>query len=638
MTGLTYEDLVAAATVGLSHRPLQITGLSGAADEHAGLIDPGDQAAALLDAAALLVAARRAGVRPGPGLARPPAAPDDPAPELSARAADLLQAAGPGLLADLLGLAAEHGYRAPAPLLPALLDAAVRDRGLTTAVAGVLGARGRWLAGHRADWQRVADALPAASVPAASVPAASVPAASVPAASVPAASVPAASVPAGAVRLGATAPDDPGVWDTGRRAERRAYLVELRERDPAAARELLAAGWSRETGDDRADLLAVLARGLSPDDEDFLEAALDDRKASVRAEAARLLARLPGSRFTRRAAERAAPLLRLERHGARRHLVPSLAGGADAAAVRDGLSPGPRLFTQIIAAAPLAGWVTGLGMDAAQLASLPIAGDLAVAVRAGWRQAAIREADPQWAEALLAAGWPGPVRGQPPVTWPRDHELAAVLSPDARAARAASLLAAGATNTEAVAEVAGCPVPWPGPLADAVVAALRQVVAAAARSGAAAVRQVRAAQPAPALLPTPQAVRQVRAAQPAPALLPTPQAVRQVRAAQPAPALLPTPQAVRQVRAAQPVPAPLPPAQAAWPAPMAPASGPARPGWPAELAAVAGRGLPVTGPTDYAAVLARLADTDHCPAPWSSALRRAAEAIALRRAFLKEIR
>jgi hypothetical protein len=595
MTGLTYEDLVAAATVGLSHRPLQITGLSGAADEHAGLIDPGDQAAALLDAAALLVAARRAGVRPGPGLARPPAAPDDPAPELSARAADLLQAAGPGLLADLLGLAAEHGYRAPAPLLPALLDAAVRDRGLTTAVAGVLGARGRWLAGHRADWQRVADALPAASVPAASVPAASVPAASVPAAS-----VPAASVPAGAVRLGATAPDDPGVWDTGRRAERRAYLVELRERDPAAARELLAAGWSRETGDDRADLLAVLARGLSPDDEDFLEAALDDRKASVRAEAARLLARLPGSRFTRRAAERAAPLLRLERHGARRHLVPSLAGGADAAAVRDGLSPGPRLFTQIIAAAPLAGWVTGLGMDAAQLASLPIAGDLAVAVRAGWRQAAIREADPQWAEALLAAGWPGPVRGQPPVTWPRDHELAAVLSPDARAARAASLLAAGATNTEAVAEVAGCPVPWPGPLADAVVAALRQVVAAAARSAAAAVRQVRAAQPAPALLPTPQAVR--------------------------------------QVRAAQPVPAPLPPAQAAWPAPMAPASGPARPGWPAELAAVAGRGLPVTGPTDYAAVLARLADTDHCPAPWSSALRRAAEAIALRRAFLKEIR
>jgi hypothetical protein len=144
--------------------------------------------------------------------------------------------------------------------------------------------------------------------------------------------------------------------------------------------------------------------------------------------------------------------------------------------------------------------------------------------------------------------------------------------------------------------VAGCPAPWPGPLADAVVAALRHVVAAAARSAAAAARQVRAAQPGPALVPT------------------------------------------RQVRAAQPVPAPMPTRQAARPAPVAPAPGPARPGWPAELVAVAGRGLPVTGSTDYAAALARLADTDNCPAPWSSALRRAAEAIALRRAFLKEIR
>jgi hypothetical protein len=564
VTGLTYEDLVAAATVGLSHRPLQITGLSGAADEHTGLLDPGDQAAALLDAAALLVTAQRAGVRPVPGLARLPAAADDTVPELSARAADLLQAAGPALLAHLLGLAAEHGYRAPAPLLPLLLDAAVRDRGLITAVAGVLGARGRWLAGHRADWQRVADAVPAGVVPAGALSSGA---------------GPAGAGPAGPALRGA--PVDPGVWETGRRGERRAHLAELRERDPAAARELLAAGWSRETGDDRAGLLAVLARGLSPDDEEFLEAALDDRKAPVRAEAARLLARLPGSGFTRRSAERAAPLLRLERHGARRRLVASLAGAADAAAVRDGLSPGPLLFTQIIAAAPLAGWVTGLGMGAAELASLPIAGDLAVVVRAGWRQAAIREADPEWAKALLAVGWPGPERGRPPTTWPRDYELAAVLPPDARAARAASLLAAGAMNTDAVAEVASCPAPWPGPLADAVVAALSQAVAAAARSAAAAARQARAAQPVPALLPNPPAAR---------------------------------------------------------PAPVAPAGVPARPGWPAELAAVAGRGLPVTGPADYAAALTRLAAIDNCPANWASALRRAADAIAVRRAFLKEIR
>jgi len=507
VTGLTYEDLVAAATVGLSHRPLQITGLSGAADEHTGLLDPGDEAAALLDAAALLVTAHRAGVRPVTGPPPVPAAPDDTAPELSARAADLLLAAGPVLLADLLGLAAEHGYRAPAPLLPVLLDAAVRERGLTTAVAGVLGARGRWLAGHRPDWRRVAAAVRAGSAPA-----------------------------------GASAPVEPGAWETGSRAERRRYLAELRERDPAAARELLAAGWSRETGDDRADLLAVLARALSPGDEEFLEAALDDRKESVRVTARRLLARLPGSAFTRRAARRAAPLLRLEQRGPRRRLVARLPGGADAAAARDGLSPGPRLLTQIVAAAPLAGWAAGLGVDVAELVSLPIGGDLAVVVRAGWRQAAIREADPQWARALLAAGWPGPAGARPPATWPPDHELAAVLPPDARAERAGALLAAGAASPGTVAQVAGCPAPWPAPLADAVIAALGHAVTAAARAA---------------------------------------------------------------------VP---------------------------ELAAVAGRGLPATGPADYAAALAGLAGTDNCPAHWSSALRRAAEAVALRRAFLKEIR
>ena len=545
MTGVTYADLVAAATVGLSHRPLQITGLSGAADEQAGLLDPGDQAAALLDAAALLVTARRAGARPVSGLASLPAADHDTAPELSATAADLLRVAGPALLADLLALAAEHGYRAPAPLLPFLLDAAVRDRRLITAVAGVLGARGRWLAGHRPDWQRVADAVPAGGLPAGGLPGG-------------------ALADGGATSCGATsggsAPGDPAVWETGSRGERRSYLVGLRERDPAAARDLLTAGWSRETGDDRADLLTVLARRVSPGDEEFLEGALDDRKASVRAAAARLLARLPGSAFTRRAAERAGPLLRIERHAGRRRLVACLPGGVDQAAVRDGLTPGPLLFTQIIAAAPLAVWVTGLGMSAAELAALPVAGDLAVMVRAGWRQAAIREGDPEWAQALLAAGWPGPVRGRPPATWPSDHELAAVLPPDARAARAASLLAAGMTNADAVAEVAGCLAPWPGPLADAVVAALRHAVAAAP--------------------PQP---------------------------------------------------------------PVRPSAVPARPGWPAELAAAAGLRLPVTGPAGYgpagyAAALAGLAAAENCPPSWASALLRAADAISVRRAFLKEIR
>ena len=254
MTGVSYDDLVASATIGISRQPIPITGLAGPAAGHAGLLDRDDPAAAALDAAALLVSARRAGVRPVPGVTCPSPARADTAPELPARAGDLLAqvSTDPALLGDLLATAASAGYRAPAPMLPALLDAAVKHAALRPAVAAVLGSRGRWLAALRAGWQHAVD-------------------------------VAAPEVP-----------DDPAVWETGSRRERRAYLAMLRDRDPAAARDLLAAGWARETGEDRADLIAILSRNLSGADEQFLEAALDDRKGAVRAAARQLLARLPG--------------------------------------------------------------------------------------------------------------------------------------------------------------------------------------------------------------------------------------------------------------------------------------------------------------------------------------------------------
>ena len=536
MTTVSYDDLVATATVGLSHRPLHVTGLTGAAGEHAGVLDSGDQAAALLDAAALMVAARRAGAQAAAGVPCPAPAAEDTTAELPARAADLVEQArlaDPVLLASLLATAASLGYRAAVPLLPALLDAAVKDRALRHPVAAVLGARGRWLAGYRRDWQWVADAA------------------------VPGTAGHGAAAD-GAAADGAAA-DDSGVWETGRRSERRGYLATLRARDPAAGRELLAAGWSRETGDDRADLLDVLARGLSAADEEFLETALDDRKASVRAAARRLLARLPGSAFTRRAAERAAPLLRLEHRVRRPQLVVTRPDRADAAAARDGITarpptaaigPGTWLLIQMISAAPLDGWVTSLGLDPEQLVTLPVAGDLRVEVHAGWRFAAIDQASSPWAEALLAVPEPGDASRRPLDAWPRDFQLAAVLAPVARAARAAAILADAPESLDALAEISSCPGPWPDCLADAVIAALRRAITVAARYRS------------PAGLSR----------------------------------------------------------------------------WSDEYAVAAGRSLPATGPADHAAALRRLASIDNCPTYWSRALRRAADTVALRRAFLEEIR
>ncbi len=108
-------------------------------------------------------------------------------------------------------------------------------------------------------------------------------------------------------------------WRTGGRAERRAWLTALRQRDPAAARELLAAGWDTETGADRAELLGVLGARLGPGDEPFLETALDDRKQAVRQAAAGLLARLPGSAHTARAIARGTAVLSIERRGPADH-------------------------------------------------------------------------------------------------------------------------------------------------------------------------------------------------------------------------------------------------------------------------------------------------------------------------------
>jgi hypothetical protein len=532
----SFDDLVTAATVGVSRRPFAVTGLPGPAAPHAGTLDAGDPAAALLDAAALLTVAQRAGFRPAHGVVGPLPSPEDAAPELSARAERALRQIGgaqlaPGfaagdkeLLADLLKAATESGYVASAPLLPDLLDAAVRTTALRPVVLAVLGVRGRWLARHRPDWQRVLEAEPAAAT--------------------------AVKAPS----------DDPEIWRTGSRAQRHVYVTHLRGRDPRAGRELLAADWARLPADERAALLAVLARGLSADDEEFLDAALDDRADAVRAVARRLLTLVPASRFSLRATERAAAVLRLERHRLRQGLAVSRPGDPDAAAVRDGIDPrlpspsigsGAWLLTQLIAAVPLARWGALFGLPPADLVALPVGPSLdaprRLDVHAGWRLAAVNQGDAEWAEALLGAGDPDDGGNRPPTAWPSDQRLAAILPPARRAARAAALIAGANLNAgpaaaqHALAEVGGGPVPWPGDLADAVLAVLGRAASLA-------------------VLPR----------------------------------------------------------------------------LPRGLLDLAARGLPATGGRDYAAELTRLADAR--PQNWTPLVRKTAETILLRRAFLEEIR
>ena len=334
------------------------------------------------------------------------------------------------------------------PLLPDLLDAAVRTIALRPAVTAVVGVRGRWLAEQRPDWQRIVDAALEQTARTGRVRGDRTSGDNAPGDRARTDVTPAGSAAAAAAV--AVSPNDSEAWRTGSRADRHAYLAAERERDPGAGRDLLAADWARLPGDERASLLAVLRRRLSADDEAFLDAALDDRLDAVRAVARRLLTLLPDSAFVRRATDRAAAVIRLERHGLRPWLNVRLPADHDAAAIRDGVDgrpPSPAIgvgawrLTQLIAAVPLTGWPALLGRPPADIVGFPVPEKLRLDVHAGWRLAAVSQRSSEWAEALLAVGDPDEGGDHPPAAWPDDQRLAAALPPARRAARAAALLA-----------------------------------------------------------------------------------------------------------------------------------------------------------------------------------------------------
>src|ERR1700756_5439579 len=64
VSGLSFDDLVAVAALGVSRKGFAAPELDGPAAGYAGVMDAADPAAALLDAAALLTVAGRAGVLP----------------------------------------------------------------------------------------------------------------------------------------------------------------------------------------------------------------------------------------------------------------------------------------------------------------------------------------------------------------------------------------------------------------------------------------------------------------------------------------------------------------------------------------------------------------------------------------------
>ncbi|GHE53600.1 hypothetical protein GCM10014715_03090 [Streptomyces spiralis] len=427
---------------------------------------PGREApVALLDTAAVQTLRRRAGLRPGRAAERPqPAAPDPrPAlPEAAARRLSVLLADRPGpagggrrgtapdlmeLLPQWLAAANAHGYAAPPEALPALLDAARGRTDLRPAALAFAGPRALWLARLNPEWRFALRAAPGGG----------------------------SALPG---------PDDAErirrLWEEGLFAERVALLAALRERRPAAGRELLAATWATERAEDRLMFLDSLRTGLGPDDEPFLEQALADRSRNVRATAAELLSALPGSALAARMADRAAACVAVDHMRGTPTIAVEAPHECDANMERDGVVPkapagrGERSWWlgQLLEAAPLGTWSARLGGRTPQdIVALPVADDWQGELHAAWCRAAVRQRDAQWARALLGAPAAPGAGGPGAVSLAERARLLGTLDAAERADWVAGFIAAHGLS-EAFQLLGVCAVPWAAPLGRAVVDAL----------------------------------------------------------------------------------------------------------------------------------------------------------------------
>ncbi|WP_405636677.1 DUF5691 domain-containing protein [Streptomyces sp. NBC_01178] len=452
---LPWEELVTSALLGTDRRPPAPRGGGSA---------PADAPAALLDAAALHTVRRRAGLRPAEAEARPEPAAPDPRPALPEAARDRLahlladrsappaggrRGAAPDLtelIPQWLATANRMGFRAPAELLPPLLDAARARTDLRPQALAFAGPRGLWLAGLNPDWKF---ALRGSA--------------------------------SGAHHPDLTDPDAVArVWEEGLFAERVALLDAVRARDPAAGLALLATTWAAERAEDRLMFLDSLRSGLGSADEPFLEQALADRSRNVRATAAELLSALPDSALAGRMAARALSCVHPDRTGGTASIAVEAPHECDAGMQRDGVVAVPPTgrgerswwLGQLVEAAPLAVWEERFGgRPAEEITALPVADDWADELHAAWCRAAVRQRNPQWSRALLGRPSAPPASSPGTASIAERSKLLAVLDEVERASWVAGFIAAHGLS-EAFQLLGVCTVPWAGPLGRSVVDAL----------------------------------------------------------------------------------------------------------------------------------------------------------------------
>jgi hypothetical protein len=269
-------------------------------------------------------------------------------------------------LSECFRLLAARQRIAPLFFLPRMLDICAEKPNLRTAVQRVMGNRGRWLAQMNPAWRGflINDEV-----------------------------------------------TDLSLWEEGSLAERIRFLESIRQKDSAQGRELLTQVFSGEPAQNRSSLLAALSCGLSPDDEPFLSAALNDRSREVARTAAKLLSLIPESELCRNVREIMRGCVSPEKKLLRQKLSVEAPEFQDdelkklgiSATMKFGSKIGTKagLLVQLTALTPLLWWEKEIIPDPAACIQAGKRSDWKDALMLGWIQAAVNQGNSDWAAALF---------------------------------------------------------------------------------------------------------------------------------------------------------------------------------------------------------------------------------------------
>ncbi|GAF67369.1 unnamed protein product, partial [marine sediment metagenome] len=232
-----------------------------------------DKEEQFLQLAALAFNVRQSGQKPlhQPTLKATPAAAETQ-PYCSPRAAqvlkDILEEGSQPLLTLWLDRCIAAKQIATPELIPILFNRATQHKDIRQAVATTCGRRGQWLSRFNPAWEF------------------------------------------------STATDDEQNWQTGNLDQRKAALKQMRQQDPAKAREWLEQSWPQENANTRAELLKQLDGTTQPEDEPFLVNALNEKSQKVKDAAISLLQQLPASSLVTAYAAAAASMVTLKKEKA----------------------------------------------------------------------------------------------------------------------------------------------------------------------------------------------------------------------------------------------------------------------------------------------------------------------------------